>query len=583
MAIGGSGLAFAGSLRARVIILTIAAMTVVAVPAAFAFVWIVNTTVVKIGTLFAENQILFDRYRGLESLMREVSLAETLARSPTILEWAKNPSSISAENRGIAELEHFRISFRDKSYFAVIGPTGDYYFNDKEANYLGRQKRYTVSADNPRDGWYFKTAAYGSGCHLNVDRDDNLNVTKVWINCIISEGGRVLGIIGSGVDLSWFIREVVDFPQDGVQSMFVDRAGAVQAHRDPRFVDFHSLTKDIKAKKTIYGLIDDDEGRNTLSAMMQDVADGRSLVRSSYMRIGGHDYLVGVGYLDRLGWFNVTLMDIDQIVDWRMFAPIALLLAAILVGVVALLSLLFRRSVLDRLERVERGIRFMQAGDFSNPIHDDSPDEIGRLSRAFGDLAESIGTQTGVLEKLVSERTEKLEHLASLDPLTEISNRRGFIRRFGQEKKRRLRRGRHLGLLLIDVDHFKTINDSLGHDLGDRVLLEFSRRISSALSSHDICARWGGDEFIILLADCNAKSLEAMAERLLNAFRQASLPIQNGGTLSLTASIGGYLVKAEDELPKAAERADAALYAAKREGRNRFALYCPSHTLRMVG
>ncbi|WP_204317155.1 hypothetical protein, partial [Klebsiella aerogenes] len=71
------------------------------------------------------------------------------------------------------------------------------------------------------------TIALGSGCHLNVDHDDNLSVTKVWINCIIRRGATVLGVIGTGVDLSQFIREVVDIPQTGVQSIFIDRSGAV--------------------------------------------------------------------------------------------------------------------------------------------------------------------------------------------------------------------------------------------------------------------------------------------------------------------------------------------------------------------
>ncbi len=77
------------SLRTRVLALTLATMALVSIPTATAFHWIVKGTVVKLGTLFAEKQILFDRYRGLEALMREVSLAETVARAPVILEWAR--------------------------------------------------------------------------------------------------------------------------------------------------------------------------------------------------------------------------------------------------------------------------------------------------------------------------------------------------------------------------------------------------------------------------------------------------------------------------------------------------------------
>ena len=116
----------------------------------------------------------------------------------------------------------------------------------------------------------------------------------------------MLGIIGTGLDLTQFIREVVDIPQTGVQSMFVDRSGAVQAHRDASLVDFHSLTKDISSKKTIYQIIDNDPDRSLLGQMIARVGAGDDLVQSRFMTVDGKRVLVGVGYLDRLGWFNVT-------------------------------------------------------------------------------------------------------------------------------------------------------------------------------------------------------------------------------------------------------------------------------------
>ena len=271
---------FPASLRGRVFVLVLAAFVAIAAPATVAFLWIIDTTVVKIGTLFAEKQILFDRYRGLESLMREVSLAESAARSPAIVQWARDETDPEKAARGIAELEHYRTSFKDKSYFFAIRRSGDYYFNDRDNTFAGSQKRYTLSADNPRDGWFYKTITLESGCHLNVDHDDNLKVTKVWINCVVRDGRDVVGVLGTGVDLSQFIREVVDIPQNGVTSMFVDLNGAVQAHRDPTQVDFHSITKDLKAKKTIFSLVDSEGDRAKLRAMMNEVSFGGFLVRS---------------------------------------------------------------------------------------------------------------------------------------------------------------------------------------------------------------------------------------------------------------------------------------------------------------
>lgn len=557
-------------LRARVLGWTLAILVAVALPAAGVFIWLVDGTVVKLGTLFAEKQILFDRYRGLDSLMREVSLAETVARSPAILEWAQDETDPAKAERGLAELEHYRLSFKDQSYFVVLDGSGNYYFNDKANNYEHDRKRYTLSRDNQRDGWYYKTTALGSGCHLNVDHDDNLKVTKVWINCIIRRGERVLGIIGTGVDLSQFIREVVDIPQTGVQSMFVDRNGAVQAHRDPKLVDFHSLTKDIKAKKTIFLQLDNERDRSALAAMMQQVSAGGALVRSRFMQIDGREALVGVGYLDRLGWFNVTIMDVDEIIDRRLFVPIAMLLGAMLLAAAVLMTLLFKRSVLDRLAGVEAAVQRVQAGRFDDVVTDQATDEIGRLSRAFGEMARAVGDNTDRLEQMVSERTRKLERLAHLDPLTGIFNRRGFELAFTTEQNRSRRTGRPIGLLLIDIDNFKPINDSHGHQAGDRVILEVVRRMTSLLRNYDLCARWGGDEFFVLLGDASLDALNSVSAKIVAAMREQPVALADGMSLSITASIGACLVADGETLAEAAGQADAALYIAKQRGRDSY-------------
>lgn len=559
-------------LRARVLALVLATLVAIAIPASGLFLWIVNGAVVKLGTLFAEKQILFDRYRGLEPLMREVSLAETVARAPAILAWAQDETDPEKARRGLAELEHYRLSFNDRSYFVVLDQTGNYYFNDRDNSYEGRQLRYAVSRDNARDGWYFKTAALGSGCHLNVDKDDTLGVTKVWINCIIRSKDRVLGIIGTGVDLSRFIREVVEFPQTGVQSMFVDMQGAVQAHRDPRVVDFHSLTKEMSSKRTIFHLLDEEGDRKALAEMMRRVAGGEALVLSRFMQMGGREMLVGVGFLDRLGWFNVTVMDVDAIIDRRLFTPIALLMAAILLAAATLMTLMFKRKVLDRLARVEQGVDRVRAGDFTAVAGEDGNDEIARLSRAFNEMAQAVGDNTVRLEAMVRERTEKLERLAQHDPLTSVLNRRGFEEAFARELNRSRRSDKACGLVIVDLDRFKLVNDDYGHHAGDEVLIACARRMLSTLRSYDACARWGGDEFILLIGDCTADSLATVAAKVATLLRETPVALSDGRAVAMTASLGAALVRSGDSLAAAAARADAALYQVKRGGRDGVAI-----------
>jgi len=561
------------SLKTKVLALVLGVFVVVAIPAYLSFNWIVSSTVLKLGSLFAEKQILFDRYRGLETLMREVSLAQTLARAPAIIEWAKDEHEPDKKARGLAEIEHYRQSFQDRSAFFVIDSSGDYYFDDKDPRYPGDRPRYSISKDNPRDGWYFKTVAGGPGCQLNVDHDDKLAVTKVWINCVIVDQGRVLGVLGTGLDLTSFIRDVVAIPQHGVQSMFVDRSGAIQAHRDPAMVDYHSLTKETKNKKTIYALVDSPADRHTLGRMLDDLASGRSTVESRFMYVEGREYLVGVGYLDKLGWYNVTLMDVNQIIDQRLFLPIGLLLAGIVIVAVLALTVLFKRSVLDRLARLESSVLRAQERDFEVRDVDPGHDEIGRLSRAFADMAHAVGDHTELLESMVRERTESLRQLADLDPLTGIYNRRGFLD--AVERRRAAAAVASHGVLLIDMDLFKTINDAFGHQSGDQVLSEAADRLRGALESDGVCGRWGGDEFIVLL-DCEDEgALRSRAMKILGAMCVEKVHLDGGQIVRLTISVGGVLLAGGEAFEAGVAKADLALYATKLAGRNDVVIYDP--------
>jgi diguanylate cyclase (GGDEF)-like protein len=162
----------------------------------------------------------------------------------------------------------------------------------------------------------------------------------------------------------------------------------------------------------------------------------------------------------------------------------------------------------------------------------------------------------------------QLEDLASTDELTGLYNRRHFIRRAEAELSR-LRPGHQSGLALIDLDHFKRINDLHGHATGDRVLQAFASVARSCLRDGDILARYGGEEFVLLLPHTDAEQFTACCERLREAFANAQ-PLDmrlEPGQLSL--SVGLTLLNAGDDLDESLQRADEALYRAKNNGRNR--------------
>jgi diguanylate cyclase (GGDEF)-like protein len=125
------------------------------------------------------------------------------------------------------------------------------------------------------------------------------------------------------------------------------------------------------------------------------------------------------------------------------------------------------------------------------------------------------------------------------------------------------------------MDRFKSINDTYGHQAGDEAIMEVATRISGALRDYDICARWGGDEFVVLASDVNKTSLAVMASKLLISVNHEPMTLASGQVLDLSVSIGGSMVSDDDVLADAAARADAALYESKHTGRNGYLIHDP--------
>ncbi|MFJ5298859.1 diguanylate cyclase [Pseudomonas sp. NPDC088368] len=160
----------------------------------------------------------------------------------------------------------------------------------------------------------------------------------------------------------------------------------------------------------------------------------------------------------------------------------------------------------------------------------------------------------------------QLEELASTDELTNLFNRRHFLRLATRELE--AMDGSYTeGLALIDMDHFKRVNDVLGHAAGDRVLQVFAATATECLRSDDILARYGGEEFVLLIPRCTRQQLVECCERVRLAFEQVVIPELPG--LALSLSVGMTLVERDDDMDRALQRADQALYRAKHQGRNR--------------
>ncbi len=183
------------------------------------------------------------------------------------------------------------------------------------------------------------------------------------------------------------------------------------------------------------------------------------------------------------------------------------------------------------------------------------------------------------LQRDLLEAQEKLRYQATHDALTGLWNRRALLELLEKEIERCCRTQSSMGILMLDVDHFKPVNDTFGHLVGDQVLKEIALRIARATRGYDLAGRYGGEEFLILLPGCNPEQTEAGAERI--RFAISSLPIQvAGSSISLTASLGATV--APDSAATETEilsLADLALYEAKTSGRNQTVLRLSSEEI----
>ena len=184
--------------------------------------------------------------------------------------------------------------------------------------------------------------------------------------------------------------------------------------------------------------------------------------------------------------------------------------------------------------------------------------------------------------------TAELERLATIDPLTDLRNRRAFFAALGAEFRRAQRYGRDLSVVMIDIDDFKRVNDEGGHVFGDYVLTATAtaRALTEQTRDSDIVARYGGEEFVVMLPETDEEGATAVAEKLLRAihdleYRSGDFPPAGQPAYRTTISVGiasGPVEETQNET-ELVRRADRALYAAKHAGKNRVHRWTPTGSL----
>lgn len=189
------------------------------------------------------------------------------------------------------------------------------------------------------------------------------------------------------------------------------------------------------------------------------------------------------------------------------------------------------------------------------------------LSDDQADLLNGVASQAAIAISH-AQLFQAQEETALTDELTKLPNRRALAQRFLQETQRARRHHAGIAFLMVDLDHFKNVNDTYGHLNGDAVLAELAAILSTGLRESDVCARYGGEEFALILPETTETGARVLAERLRAKVASATFP----GGLKLTISIGAAATEEPSLFTQLIDRADQALYAAKLGGRNQVRL-----------
>jgi len=216
------------------------------------------------------------------------------------------------------------------------------------------------------------------------------------------------------------------------------------------------------------------------------------------------------------------------------------------------------------------------------PLPVDRNDEIGVIARALEGLRRKVNRSEGQVERLertmdsrVKDQTRQInamlrraERAAWIDPLTKLGNRRLLEDRLERVLEAQQRTGQDLTVVMLDLDHFKNLNDTLGHSVGDDMLRFVGELLRGALRPTDVAVRYGGDEFVIILVDTTPEDAAALTERLARLFRQRAAVLNLDPPVSMSAGVASLLQGRPSSGRNLLEMADQALYKAKSSGKS---------------
>ncbi|WP_286682812.1 diguanylate cyclase [Sulfurospirillum sp. MES] len=677
-------------LRARSILLSIVAFLILgSISLAFTY-QLTRDLRLTFGEKYAIEHALRHSQRIADMLALNIRLAEHTMTSDALHRWLSNESDETAKEESLKLLNDSLRMAKADSWFVAFSGSEHFYYEDLNRSYHAFQPLKKLSASNTNDGWFYHTMRSADTFNLNIDYDEAVKATKLWMNILVRNEQNALGVTGFGIDLAQFIDAYVLTKTQGFQAIILNKQGAILGHPDFSKVTHNVHTSASNTWKTIWPYLDT-KSQKELRRYMQDLPSHASDVFTCKLRYDGKEYTVALAYMPYVDWIGLSMVDVSTLLtlyDMRMAFTVLIVLGCLSAWIAYVLSQSYFLTPIRHLSSV---VKAVCAGDYTQraPL-DKETDELSTLSRdvnamidmvqeaqsatiqRYRWLAENshdviwvmgvdgkfvyvspsvkrlrgfsaeevmdqlfeevicegsrqtvlhlmemaimeaangaildaknvlveqpckdgntvwtevnarlvvnqqdgsmqfIGITRDITERLAAE--EEIKKLAFYDPLTHLANRRLFVDKLESSLVTCKKEHTFAGVIFLDLDDFKPLNDTYGHQAGDELLIEVARRLKETVRATDTVGRFGGDEFVILVAQLGFTREEAFSTVTRIAHQIAAFIAQpyplSSTVYTLSASIGVLLFnEAQNDAKTILDEADSVMYRAKDAGK----------------